>query len=100
MCTSVTVGSNCGHSITWKLVDKYVPPKENIMDAGFDQKKNGLRDFDMGHHKKSEVLAFVFLQPSFLNWKEKVDIINERIIDSRKKAKKFSFEEFLIGTAY
>jgi hypothetical protein len=26
-----------------------------------------------------------------------VDIINESIIESRKKVKKFSFEEFLIG---
>jgi hypothetical protein len=33
----------------------------------------------MGHHKKSEVLAFMFLHLSFLDWKEKVDMINENI---------------------
>jgi hypothetical protein len=37
--TSVTVGSAHGNSITWKVAEKHVPPNENIMDAGFDQKK-------------------------------------------------------------
>jgi hypothetical protein len=96
--TSVTVGSARGKSFTWKVVEKHVPPNKNIMNAGFDQKKKiGLRDFDMGHHRKSEVLAFMFLYLSFFNWKEKVDIINEKIIESRKKVNKFSHEEFLIG---
>ena len=39
----------------------------------------------------------MFLYLSFFNWKEKVDIINEKIIESRKKVNKFSHEEFLIG---
>jgi hypothetical protein len=65
------VESTCGHSITWKVVDKHVPPKENIMDAGFDEKTYGLRDFVMGHYKKSEVLAMINLQLSFPNQLER-----------------------------
>jgi hypothetical protein len=39
----------------------------------------------------------MFLRLSFLDWKEKVDAINEKIIASRRKIKKFDYEEFLVG---
>jgi hypothetical protein len=44
-----------------------MPPKENIVDAGFDQKKKfGFQDFVMGHYKKSEVLPFKFLKKRWI----------------------------------
>jgi hypothetical protein len=92
---TVTESAARGSTITWKVVDKHV---ERIVEAGLEQKKwFGIIDFDAGHNKKSEVLAFMILQLSFLNWKEKVDAMNNKILASRRKIKKFAYEELLVG---
>jgi hypothetical protein len=49
--TKVTVSAARGSTITWKVVDKYVPPEERIVEAGFERKKQfGIIDFDAGHY--------------------------------------------------
>jgi hypothetical protein len=49
-----------------------MPPKENIVDTGFDQKKKfGFQDFVMGHYKKSEVLLSSFFTFHFLTGKKR-----------------------------
>jgi hypothetical protein len=43
--TTVTVAAAHRNSITWKVVDKHVPPEERIVEAGFEQKKQfGITD--------------------------------------------------------
>jgi hypothetical protein len=58
--TSVTMGLACGKSIMWKVVDKHVPPNKILWILALI-KKLWLRDFVMGHHKKRNALAAIFL---------------------------------------
>jgi hypothetical protein len=93
--TTVTISAARRSTITWKVVEKHMPPDERTVEAGFEQKKQfGIINFDAWRCKKSEVLAGMFLQLSFLNWKEKVDAINNKIIASRRKIKKFPMRSF------
>ncbi len=93
--TTVTISAACRSTITWKVVEKNMPPEERTVEAGFEQKKQfGIINFDAWCCKKSEVLAGMFLQLSFLNWKEKVDAINNEIIASRRKIKKIPMRSF------
>jgi hypothetical protein len=79
--TTATISAACGSTITWKVVEKHMPPEERTVEAGFERKKQfGIINFDAWRCKKSEVLAGMFLQLSFLYWKEKVDAINNEII--------------------
>jgi hypothetical protein len=45
----------------------------------------------------SEVLAKLFLELTFIDWKEKVAKINAAVAADKCKCRKFSGEEFLIG---
>jgi len=58
-----------------------------------------LIDFDTLEHKRSEVLVEMFLTLSFLDWKEKVQKMNEVVEKAACRCKKFSNEEFLTGLA-
>jgi hypothetical protein len=98
--TIVTVGTARGGSMSWKVVDSHLPPPEKTVDADFERGKiYGLKNFDIGQHKKSEVLVNISLSISFLDWKSKVDKMNEEIISTKMKVKRFTYEEFLIGLA-
>jgi hypothetical protein len=93
--TTVTISAARGSTITWKVVEKHMPPEERAVEAGFEQKKQfGIINFNAWGCKKSEVLAGMFLQLSFLNWKEKVDAMNNKVIASRRKIKKNPMRSF------
>lgn len=71
----VTVGTRKNGSMKWKVISSYDPPEENVPN---DAHLNcGLIDFDTLEHKRSEVLVEMFLTLSFLDWKEKVQKMNE-----------------------
>jgi hypothetical protein len=93
--TEVTVTSRKNGSMTWKVVERHNPPDEKLISKG--NRPYGLRDFSTMTHRKSEVLAHMFLELSFLDWKEKVKKINLEVEKTKNKCRKFSLEEFLIG---
>lgn len=93
----VTVGTRKNGSMKWKVISSYDPPEENVPN---DAHLNcGLIDFDTLEHKRSEVLVEMFLTLSFLDWKEKVQKMNEAVEKAACRCKKFSNEEFLTGLA-
>jgi hypothetical protein len=59
----------------------------------------GLIDFDTLDHKRSEVLVEMFLTLSFLDWKEKIQKMNEAVEKAACRCKRFSDEKFLTGLA-
>jgi hypothetical protein len=42
-------------------------------------------------------LAEIFLNVMFMDWRNKVDKMNQRVDDEKCKYRKFTKEEFLIG---
>ncbi len=98
--TIVMVGTARGGGMSWKVIDSHLPPPEKTVDADFERAKMyGLKNFDIGQYKKSEMLVHIFLSIAFLEWKTKADKMNEEIMSKRIKVKRFSYEEFLIGLA-
>ena len=93
--TEVPVTSRKNGTIIWKVVDSHVPPEEKLISLSTIC--YGLKGFSLGNFKKSEVLAHLFLELTFLDWKSKVDKMNREVEASKAKCKKFSYEEFLIG---
>lgn len=99
----VTVGTRKNGSMKWKVVEKYEPPDEDLLEDYKSADDFGFIDFCSSKYslkfKKSEVLLEFFLQLSFIDWKEKVKKMNDAIASASCKCKKFSDEEFLIGLA-
>ncbi len=81
--------------MTWKVVESHSPPGEELITKS--SVSYGLKDFNIGNYKKSEVLAHMFLELMFLDWKDMVNKMNVAVAASKAKCKKFSNEEFLIG---
>ena len=83
----------------WKVIATHDPRNENVLKE-FDRVETyGLKDFNCYSYKKSEVLVQMFLQVSFLDWKENVNKLNAAVEAEKCKCKKFSEEEFLVGLA-
>jgi hypothetical protein len=93
----VTVATRKNGTMKWKVISTYDAPEENLINDS--HLKCGLRDFNTMDYKKSEVLVAMFLQLSFLDWKEKVQKMNEAVEKASCKCKKFTDEEFLTGLA-
>ena len=58
-----------------------------------------MKDFNTSDYMRSEVLVHLFLQLTFIDWKEKVTKMNTAVAAEKCKCRKFSAEEFLIGLA-
>ena len=93
--SEVTVTSRKNGSLTWKVVESHSPPGVEVITKS--SMSYGLKDFQMGNYKKSEVLAKIFLDLMFLDWKDMVNKMNDAVAASKTKCKKFSNEEFLVG---
>jgi hypothetical protein len=76
-------------------VENYAPPGEKLVTHACSF--YGLKDFCICNYKKGEILAPMFLELTFLDWRGKVDQMNSAIEASKVKCKRFSYEEFLIG---
>jgi hypothetical protein len=70
---------------------------EDVIPERSAGKNYGLRGFDIGSHKKSEIFASIFSSLSFLDWRSKVEKINEAVLASKAKTWLFSETEFLTG---
>jgi hypothetical protein len=57
----------------------------------------GMKNFDIGRHKRSEAFANLFLSLSFLDWRSKVEKMNSAILASKAKTQQFTESEFLTG---
>jgi hypothetical protein len=95
----VTVGTRKNGSMKWKVIATHDPTNENVLKEFDPVKTYGLKDFNCSSYKKSEVLVQMFLQVSFLDWKENVNKLNAAVEAEKCKCKKFSEEEFLVGLA-
>jgi hypothetical protein len=83
----VTVGTRKNGSMKWKVISSYYPPEENVPN---DSHLNcDLTDFDTLNHKRSEVLVEMSLTLSFLDWKEKVQKMNEAMEKAACRCKNF-----------
>jgi hypothetical protein len=58
-----------------------------------------MKVFPTSDYMRSEVLAKLFLELTFIDWKEKVTKMNVSAAAEKCKCQKFSAEEFLIGLA-
>jgi len=55
-----------------------------------------VKGFSTSMYKKGEILAHLFLEVTFPDWKAKVGKMNAAVEASKAKCKRFSREEFLI----
>jgi len=95
----VTVGTRSNGTMKWKVVATFEPPDEYLLGDTLNRESFGLKNFSSTDYKQSEVLADIFLQLSFMDWKCKVEKMNEAVKAEKCKCRKFSQEEFLIGLA-
>jgi hypothetical protein len=91
----VSIESRKHGNIIWKVVDCHMPPDDKLISSS--KISYGLKGFSRGDFKKSEVLAHLFLELTFVDWKSKVDKMNAEVVASKAKCKRFSYEEFIIG---
>jgi hypothetical protein len=91
----VSIKSRKHGNIIWKVVDCHMPPDDKLISSS--KISYGLKGFSCGDIKKSEVLAHLFLELTFVDWKSKVDKMNAKVVASKAKCKRFSYEEFIIG---
>jgi hypothetical protein len=91
----VPVTSRSLGTIIWKVVAAV--ESEDVIPERSDGIEYGLRGFNVGRHKKSEIFASMFLSISFLDWRSKVEKINEAVLASKAKTRLFSETEFLTG---
>jgi hypothetical protein len=80
--------------MTWKVIesiDDYnvIPEHNNI--------QYGLKNFSCSNYKKSEIIAKNFLCLVFKDWKEKVEKLNNAVVNSKAKCRLFNSKEFLTG---
>jgi hypothetical protein len=66
--SEVTITSRKNGSLTWKVVESHSPPGEELITKS--SASYGLKDFNIGNYRKSEVLAHMFLELMFLDWKD------------------------------
>ncbi len=89
-----------GHEVTVGTHENgSMPLEENLLNDA--HLTCSLIDFNIMDYKKSEVLVAMFLQLSFLDWKEKVHKMNKAVekASCTCKCKRFMDEEFLTGLA-
>jgi hypothetical protein len=65
---------------------------DDVIPESILGKQYGMKSFDVGRHKRSEVLATLFLSLSFLDWRSKVEKMNFTIL--APKAKTWEFTDF------
>ena len=95
----VTMGNRSSGTMKWKVITNYEPPDECLLQDISTRKEFGLKNFSTMNHKRSEVLAEIFLNLMFMDWRNKVDKMNQWVDDEKCKCRKFTKEEFLIGLA-
>ena len=93
----VTVSTRSNGSMKWKVIETYEPPEENLIQDINVRQKYGLKNFSTSDYKKSEVLAKMFLDLTFIDWTEKIDLMNNAVADEKCKCRKFNAEEFLVA---
>jgi hypothetical protein len=91
----VTVTSRSVGAIVWKVVALVDP--DDVIPESIPGKQYGMKNFDVGRHKRSEVFANLFLLLSFLDWRSKVEKMNFAILASKAKTRQFTESEFLTG---
>jgi hypothetical protein len=74
---AMSTRSNC--TMKWKVVKTYEPPEENILPEVELLQQYGMKEFDTLDYMRSEVLAHLFLQLTFIDWKEKVTKMNAAV---------------------
>jgi hypothetical protein len=87
-----------GQVMTWKVIDTHVAP--NVLAERSPTRLYGLKNFNTELYKKSEILAKIFLDLAFLDWKSKVLKMNEAITKEKQnglKVREFTNSEFLIA---
>jgi hypothetical protein len=72
----------------WKVIATHDPMNENVLKEFDPVETYSLKDFNCYSYKKSEVLVQMFLQVSFLDWKENVNKLNAAIEAEKCKCKK------------
>ena len=93
--TQVTVTSRKNGCLAWTVVESHSPPVDELTSKA--SASYGLKDFCFSNYKKSEVLAHIFLELMFQDWKRMVQAMNLAVEVSKAKCKKFTNEEFLTG---
>jgi hypothetical protein len=90
--TEVTCKSG-NKTMKWKVISEHEPEEVLQDEVG----KFGLCDFNLKEYRQDDVLCYLFLKLTFLNWKEKVDLFNASYKKSGLKGRLFSRQEFLTG---
>ncbi len=83
--SEVTVTSRKNGSLTWKVVDCHSPPGEELITKS--STSYGLKDFNIGNYKKSEVLVQMSLELMSYDWKGMVNKMNVAVAASKAKCK-------------
>jgi hypothetical protein len=95
----VTVGNQSSGNMTWRVIPSYEPSDNSLLRDVKSKEDFGIRDFSSNNYKRSEVIADIFLKLMFVDWKSKVEKLNQAVENERCKCKKFTAEEFLTGLA-
>jgi hypothetical protein len=95
--TEVTVTSKKNGTMKWIVVESHTPPDEKLNSKANCSYR--LKGFSISDHRKSEGLAYMFLELSFVHWKAKVDKMKLEVSASNCNCRKFLYEKFLIGMA-
>jgi hypothetical protein len=93
--TQVTVTSRKNGCLAWTVVESHSPPVDELTSKA--SASYGLKDFCFSNYKKSEVLAHIFLELMFQDWRRMVHAMNLAVETSKAKCKKFTNEAFLTG---
>ena len=93
--TEISVVTKKNGTMKWTVVESHTPPEEKLITKAGDF--YGLKGFSTSMYKKGEILAHLFLEVTFPDWKAKVGKMNAAVEASKAKCKRFSCEEFLIG---
>ncbi len=91
----MTVTSRKNGCLAWTVVESHSPPVDELTSKA--SASYGLKDFCFSNYRKSEVLAHIFLELMFQDWKQMVHAMNLAVETSKAKYKKFTNEEFLTG---
>jgi hypothetical protein len=93
--TEVSVVTKKNGTMKWTVVEGHSPPNEKISSKVGNF--YGLKDFAVANYKKGEILAHIFLELTFLDWKRKVEKMNAAIEASKAKCKRFSARSFWLA---
>jgi hypothetical protein len=76
----VTVTSGKNGCLAWTVIESHSPPVDELRSKA--SACYGLKDFCLSNYKRSEVLAYIFLELMFQDWKRKVHAIMNLAVEA------------------